>query len=118
MSHSEGHEGKLYVSEDGIGAPSWVEVLLARNVKLTPSHTELDVSTRGGGGWKQTALGLTDVTIDVELLYDPEDEPTILIEAAFVTKAVIGLADTSKGILVSGSRVFQADCVVSKFDRS
>lgn len=118
MSVKQGREAKLYVAEGGIGGvPTWQELSKARNVRLVPAGGEIDLSCRGSG-YKLTGVGLMDVTIDADLLYDAADAAIQAVETAFVTKALLGVACTSFGVSQSGSRVFKADCVVTKFERA
>lgn len=118
MSVKQGREAKLYVCADGIGgSPAWKELTLTRAARLGSSFGEFDLSCRGSA-LKLTGLALRELTIDGDLLYDTADEAVQIVEAAHVAGTVLGVACTSFGIDVSGSRVIKIDCVAPKWERA
>jgi hypothetical protein len=118
MSVKLGLDAKLYLCAAGIGGtPTWTEVTRAKDVTLTVSKGEADVSTRGGGGWKATVGTLKDASIEFELVYDPADEAFELLRDAFLDGTALGLAAMDGVITAVGSQGLWADCAILKFDR-
>jgi hypothetical protein len=69
-----GSNCRIYKNTASWASPTWV----VRNdpvkeVTLNLSAGEADVSTRGGGGWKQMITTLKDASIDIQLQWDPAD---------------------------------------------
>lgn len=117
MAIKLGIDAKLYACAAGIGgAPSWTELVKAKNVTLGLSQGEADVSTRAAG-WKLTAAALTEAGIDLEMQWDTADPGFGILKTAFLAKAAIGIAVMDGGITVAGSEGLWADCVVTQFDR-
>lgn len=73
MSEILGLEGKLYRNTGSYASPTWDLVECVENVNLNLDKSTADVSTRGGGGWKQERTTLKQASLDMSLLYDPAD---------------------------------------------
>ncbi len=56
----------------------------------------VDITVRGGGGWKAYDYGLKDVSVDITMLYDNTDGDVIALTAANIARRVAG-ASTGTG---------------------
>jgi hypothetical protein len=114
-----GSEMKLYYCAAGIGGtPVWTELSIVKDVKLNIDKGEADVSTRAGGGWKQTVGALKDAGIEFEMPWDTEDAGFQAVKGAYFAGSAIGLAVMDGDIETAGSEGLWADCAVLKFDRN
>ncbi|MBM4019871.1 MAG: hypothetical protein FJ288_16375 [Planctomycetes bacterium] len=124
MGVKQGGEMKLYWCAEGIGGtPTWTELAIVQDVKLSTSKGEADVTTRAAGGWKQTVGTLVDASIEFEMPWDTEDDGFQAVKDAYFGGTLIGLclADDALGeggTFPAGTEVFRADCAILKFDRS
>jgi predicted secreted protein len=118
MSVKLGDEMKLYLCAAGIGGtPEWTEVTLVKDVTLSHSKGEADVSTRGGGGWKQIVGAMKEAVIEFEMVWDTEDAAFQLVKDAYFNDTLLGLAVMDGPIATPGSEGLWADCAILKFDR-
>jgi hypothetical protein len=114
-----GHQGKLYFCAAGIGGtPEWTELSNARDVTVTSSTSEVDLTTRGNGGHKATGQGLEDDSIEFEMIFAPGDAGFQAVQTAKQTRAAIGLAAMSGDIETAGSEGLVADCCITQFAHS
>jgi hypothetical protein len=113
-----GFQGKLYRNTGTPGQPTWNEIPNVRDLTLTLEASEADVSTRGGGGWRATAAGLKEVTIEWEMVWDPADEDMQAIRDAWLNNASIELAAVDGGITTQGTQGIRAICAITKFTRN
>jgi hypothetical protein len=112
-----GNDMKAYYCLDGIGGtPAWTE-LAVRDLRLATSKGEADASKRGSG-WKAVVGTLLEAGIDFDVVYDPEDEGCMALQAAYLDNSPVGFAFTDGPIDEAGTWVFQADCAVLKWDRN
>lgn len=112
-----GLDAKLYIDEAGAtvvpGSGTIVENV--KDLSFTMTTGEADVSTRGGGGWKQTAATLKDASIEFEMVWDTADARFTDIQEAF-------FANDPLAILVldgsaAGSQGLDCDAMVTQFSR-
>ena len=114
-----GDEMKLYLCAAGIGGtPEWTEVPIVKDVTLSHSKGEADVSTRGGGGWKQTVGAMKEATIEFEMVWDTEDAAFQAVKDAYFDDTILGLAVMDGPIDENGSEGLWADCAILKFERN
>jgi hypothetical protein len=113
-----GIDGKSYFCPSGIGGtPSWSELSSVKNVTLNIDGKEVDVTTRASAPFAATDISLQEATIDLEVPFNETDPGYLALEAAFIARALIGMAVMSGPILTNGSRGLWADCKITKFDR-
>jgi predicted secreted protein len=113
-----GDEMKLYLCAAGIGGtPAWTEVPIIRDVTLSHSKGEADVSVRGAGGWKRVVGAMKEATIEFEMVWDTEDAAFQAIKDAYFDDTLLGLAVMDGDVAAAGSEGLWADCAILKFDR-
>jgi len=66
-----GFDAKLYYGT--VGATAATELTNVTNVTLNLSKATADVTTRGGGGWRQKKGTLKEGTVEFEMVWDPTD---------------------------------------------
>jgi hypothetical protein len=66
-----GVNGKLYWNTADADAPIWSLVSNVRDVEIPLDFTDVDISGRYGGGWKQHEPALADLSLSLTMLYDP-----------------------------------------------
>ena len=110
-------DGKLYYCAAGIGGvPTWTEIKIVRDMTVTISKGEADVSSRGGGGWKAVVGTMKELVIDFEIVYDPEVAAVAALLDAFLNGTALGLAAMNGDIETAGTQGMWADCAILKFD--
>lgn len=92
------------------GAEAATVMTNVRDVTPDISYTENDVSTRGGGVFKQYALGQGDSTIDVEMIADNSDEDYLAFTTVYQSRGQIAIKciNNTAGVGCGG------DMVISK----
>jgi len=130
MPNKLGFEGKLYYNATPItvaanwqGTGSWVEVEAARDVTQNMDADEVDVTSRGSGGHKQTRTGLRDASIDFDLVWngDSATEPGKAVDAlraAYYDGAEVTLAILDGDIDTAGSRGLVGNFAVTGCNRA
>jgi len=113
-----GIDAKLYFCAAGIGGtPTWTELTNVRNVTLSLTKGEADVTTRANAGWKATAAVLKEGSIEFEMVWDTEDTGFTAIQTAYFQNSLIGLAVMDGPIATNGSQGLWADCMILDFSR-
>jgi len=121
MSVKLGLDAKLYYCVAGIGgSPTWVELTNVKNVTLSLTKGEADVTTRANKGWKATAGTLKEASIEFEMVWDTKDAGFKAIKDAYFDGTLIGIAAMDgpvSGADSSGSQGLWADCMITDFSR-
>lgn len=134
MTNILGSEGKLYynatamtagvlVGQDWETTGTWVEVTAARDVTNNGDADEVDVSSRGSGGHKQTRVALRDASIDFDMVWDGviTAEPgkgVDAIRAAWFAGTEITLASLDGDMDVVGHRGLVGNFVITSCSRA
>ena len=94
MTHILGKDGVAYYNSAGAGITPevWVPVPELMNVNLGMEGAEADVTTRGGGGWRQIVKTLKDGNIESEMLYEPDNANFTFFQAAFFADDLVEMA--------------------------
>lgn len=130
MTNKLGFEGKLYynltpvtTAADWQATGSWVEIEAARDVMNNMDADEVDVSSRGSAGHKQTRIAMRDASIDFDLVWDGvvASEPgkaVDLIRAAYYGGTEITLASLDGDIDTAGNRGLVGNFVIPSCNRA
>ena len=97
-----GFDCVLEVNSTGVTGGVWVPVLLARDVTVNLSRAEIDVSSRGGDGWRERIGGLKDLSIEFDMLDATADPGYVIIRTAFLSGATIGVRAINDAAFGSG----------------
>jgi hypothetical protein len=108
-----GLDGELSVK--GSGSPSsWLALDDAKDVTASLTANEINVTTRGSGGFEDTAAGTRVVGIDAELLYDPTSVAFQAVQTAYRDRAKIEV----KVLDGTSGKGFSMLAVVTNFTRN
>lgn len=110
-----GEKCKLYLDELGVGEGTWAEVDRVGDVSLSQSHNEVEINERAIDE-VGVVLGKKNRELTFQLTRRPGNEIYDAFLLAFRTKAIVGMAVMSHGILLGGAQGYQADMYVTKFD--
>ena len=112
MGHKIGSDLKLYYGAAGQQATN--ELSIVRDVSLNLEKGEADITTRANGGWKATAGALKDGSVEIEILYDPDDAGFTALKNAYINNTAIALAILDG----AGGHGLDADFAVLNFNRN
>ena len=96
-------------------APNLVLISNARDVSFGGDAAAADVSTRGGGKFRQQVATLSDAEVEFEMIYDTADTAFTFLRAAWIAGTVFGLAVLDGLAATVGTKGLWMDAVVSGF---
>jgi hypothetical protein len=106
------------VYESATPPASLDEIPNCREVTIPLEDGLADTSTRGNNGFKSQLPTLTDVTIDIPMVFDETDADYTALLKAKLAKSVIALAFLSGDKATVGTSGFWADFYVHKMQKS
>ncbi len=110
---------KIYYRSAGTYAsPTWSEITLAKDVTLNLEKSDVDVTTRGSGGFTEYADGLIDASVEFSMLYDTADSAFSAFESAFFNKTSVDMAIMDGDVSTTGSEGLRAIMMVGSFTRN
>lgn len=115
MTHVLSENAKLFYNAGTFGAPSWTEITNVKDVTLTLEKDEIDVTTRGSGGYKEFVDGLIDATIDFNMIWDTTDAAFTAIRTAFFAKSAVEFLVLDDG--TTDGQGLRATCMIKSFSR-
>lgn len=119
MGAVRGMDAKLYRNTGSYGSPVWNEITVAKEVTVSLSTGEADVTTRGNNGWRATIPTLKELSIDFILVFDSADTSDFdAVQTAFLNGTSLDLAALSGSVLLAGSQGPRAVCSVINFSRA
>lgn len=113
-----GLNGKLYRNTGSYGTPVWGEVTAVRDLTLSDSMSEADVTKRSSGGWRETIVTLREASVDFDMVNVAGDTQVQNIRAAYAARTATEFTIMDDGIAVPGARGIRATCQVTKFELS
>ncbi len=126
MGFKLGTQHKLYVQTvspratwpTSGAATNLSEVTNCRDLTFGGDSADDDVSTRGGGGFRQKVATLADAEIQFEMVYDTADTDFTFLRDAWIAKTVFGAAVLDGDSATAGVQGMWMDCVVTGFEWS
>lgn len=122
-----GLNAKLYVKAITGSPPTTMPPLPAttdeaktcKDLTLTLEKNEVDITVRGGNGWRAIAPALKDGTYEFQLQWDTSDPIFGLIQQAFFTNSLLNILALD-GLVVGdiGAQGLQACVMVASFTRN
>lgn len=109
MTARFGFEAKLL--RGVAGATAATEVKSVKDLTLNIESDETDVTTRGSGGWKNTAAGLMDASVEFGIPNDPSNADYKAFCAAYIGKTPLALFVTD-----GAGTGLDADFTITKFN--
>lgn len=114
-----GIEGKLYRNVGSDTDPNWDEVRNVRDLTLTLEKDEVDTTCRANAGWKVFRYTLRNVSIEFDMLWDPEDTHLRVFLNAYLNSGVkIECAVLDGPITTRGSQGLRASFEVGRVTRN
>lgn len=117
MSIVMGYAAKLYRNTGDYDSPTWVEIDNAKDVTLALNADEVDVTTRAGGGHKQTEPGLIDSSVEFDINWDTDDENFSALQTAFLARTEIEVLVLDGAYTSAGSEGLRMTAKVTTFSR-
>lgn len=117
MAFVLGLDAKLYYNSGTYAVPTWNVMNNVKDVTLNLSTEEADVTTRGGGGWKQTVATLKDGSIEWKSVWDTADAAFTAVKNAWLNKTPIEFLCLDGDRTVTGKQGLRAICMVTNFTR-
>jgi hypothetical protein len=113
-----GLNAKAYRNTASWASPTWDEVTNLKDVTINLEAGDADVTTRGGGGFRQSVGTLKDGSVDFQMVWDTADADFTAFKDAFFNNTSIELAFMDGAIATTGSQGLHADFSVVNFSRS
>tara|TARA_Y100000593_G_scaffold93985_1_gene190960 strand:- start:827 stop:1330 length:504 start_codon:yes stop_codon:yes gene_type:complete len=100
-------------------APDWNAIDLAQDVTVSNERTQIDASIRGGGCNRLFVGGLSDTTIEVQVLYDPADTQFNNLRQAYYDETDIDVwaADFTEGVSGTTAAGVRMGCRIFSFSQ-
>jgi hypothetical protein len=124
MAFVLGLNHKLYYQSTGTraawpasgAAPGLALISNARDVTFSGDAATADVSTRGGGKFRQQVATLNDAEVEFEMVYDTTDTAFTFMRAAWIAGSVFGVAVLDGASATAGTQGLWMDAVVTGFE--
>jgi hypothetical protein len=121
-----GKDAKLYLLSgtsarsawSGSGSTNLVEISGVRDVTVTDSMTESDVTTRGSGGFELTVPTLQQVSMEFSMPYDSTVVGFTNLQSAYTGRLTVAVAALSGARTTTGNTGVYADWHVLRFARN
>jgi predicted secreted protein len=113
MSFKLGLSAKLYRDTGS----AWDEVANVKDLSLSLTKGDADVTTRGNNGWKATVAGLKDASVEFGMVYDLADADMVAIRDAYLNNTVVRfmILDGALDVAAAGSQGLRASFMVNDF---
>lgn len=113
MAFKLGLAAKLYRDTGS----AWDEVTNVKDLTLSLSKGEADVSTRGNNGWKASIAALKDASVEFNMVYDLADADMIAIRDSFLNNTALRfmILDGAQDVAAAGSQGLRATFMVNDF---
>lgn len=112
-----GFQCNLYRNTGAYGTPTWTVIPTVKDATLDLGGSDVDVSTRGNGGWKADALALLEAGLEFEVIWDTADTNLAALITAFFDRSVLDFLILDGAATVVGSQGLRAQCQIMKFPR-
>lgn len=109
---------KLYRNSGSYGTPTWDLITNVRDLTLNLDKDEVDITTRGSGGFKEFIDGMIDASIDFGMVWDTADTDFTAIRTAFFAKTAIEFLILDGLVATPGSQGLRVTCMVKSFTRN
>jgi hypothetical protein len=126
MTHILGLDAKLYYQTTGTraawpasgAAPNLTEITNCQDLTINLEKGEADVTTRGSGGWRQTAGTLKDGSLEFTMVVDPSDAAFTAIQTAYMNNTQLAVAALNGASDAAGTQGLWASFEVTNFSRN
>lgn len=118
MAHVLGMDAKLYYNTGSYASPTWTLIDNVRDLTLNLERGDTDITTRGGGGWRQSVATLADGSVDFGMVWDNTDTVFTAIKNAFINNTVVEFLVLDGLVATSGSQGLRASMAITSFSRN
>ena len=118
MAHVLGMDAKLYYNTGSYASPTWTLISNVRDLTLNLERGDTDITTRGGGGWRQSVATLADGSIDFGMVWDNTDTVFTAIKNAFINNTVLEFLVLDGLVATTGSQGLRASMAITSFSRN
>ncbi|MGH2272667.1 phage tail tube protein [Anaerohalosphaeraceae bacterium U12dextr] len=112
-----GINAKMYYGINDAAVSSMTEASNVKEVTVSVSAGEADVSTRANNGWKATAPTLRECEVSFQMIHKTSDAFFTAIKNAALTSGTLCLAALTGEKATSGSSGIHGNFAITKFDR-
>ena len=113
-----GADGVLVLNSGSLETPTWNEMLNLRDLEWSLSYSDVEVSSRIGGGYKMHEPALGDIAFSTEHLHDPADTQLATLRDAALGPIAVDLAIMDGEIDETGSQGFRMRVKAFDFKRA
>lgn len=117
QSHVMGKDAKFYRNTGTVASPTWNSVDNCRDLSLGDSMTEVDVSSREGGGFVETDVGLQALELSFQMIGDYGDADFVALQTAYYARTPIHFATASGAIASAGTQYVKFAGKITKFEK-
>lgn len=118
MAKRLGLDCRLYRNTGTYAAPNWVLIDNVRDLTLSLSKAEADLTTRANNRWRATIGTLKELEVEFEMVWDTEDTNFTALFDAFLNGTAIEFLILDGAVSAPGSLGLRATCEVMQFDRA
>jgi hypothetical protein len=113
-----GLNAKTYRNTGTFAAPVWSEIKNIRDMTLSDSMGEADVTRRASGGFREMFPTLREAAIEFDMVNVAADTDISTIATNYTNRTTFEIAVMDGAIATSGSRGVRMTVAVFKFERS
>jgi len=113
-----GLDAKAYRNTGTWASATWSLIDNLKDVTINLEAGDADVTTRGGGGFRQSVATLKDGSVDFQMVWDTSDAEFTALKDAFFANTSVEMAFMDGLIATTGSQGLHADFSVTNFSRS
>jgi predicted secreted protein len=113
MAHVLSENAKLYYNSATYATPTWDLITEVKDLTLTFSKGEVDVTTRASGGYTEIVDGLKEASIEFSILYNTSDTDFSAILDAFHANTAVEFFVMDGLVATSGSEGLRATCTIT-----
>ncbi len=117
QTHVMGKDAKLVRNTGTWASPTHNTIDNCRDLTLSDSMTEVDVSARDGGGFELTDVGLQKLELSFQMVGDYSDADFVALQTAYYARTPILIATASGTIATSGTQYVKMGAKVVKFEK-
>ena len=118
MAYVLGMNAKLYYNTGTYGSPTWTEISNVRDVTLSLERGDSDITTRGGGGWRQSVATIADGSVDFQMVWDNTDTAFTAIKTAFIDATTVEFLVLDGSSSTTGNQGLRATMAITSFSRN
>lgn len=117
QTHVMGKDAKLYRNTATNASPTWNEIPNVRDLNVSDSMTDVDVSARDGGGFAMSDVGLQTIELTFQMIGDYSDADFVALRESYYNRTALQYAVASGAIATAGTQYLKFVGVITAFER-